>query len=174
MFHLTIEVEDIDRFPPTRRGGRRHGYIECDALGGRLPVERGVFNLFVDTEPGVKRMLYRLYFRDGVGHPLTLSGHKVVAHDAGLRRLARHHDAVHARAARARGGGRRRDRRARGSGVLRIRIRDFANQLTTFRAGGPSAGRSSARSPGSAGSSSASWPRPTCERDGAPNGAAQG
>jgi cholesterol oxidase len=27
------------------------------------------------------------------------------------------------------------------SGVLRIRIRDFARQLTTFRAGGPSLGR---------------------------------
>ena len=75
------------RNDPTRQAGA-HGYVECDALGGRLPVERGVFNLFVDTEPGVKRMLYRLWFRDGVGHPLTLSGHKLVRNDAGLRRLA--------------------------------------------------------------------------------------
>ena len=71
MFHLTIEVPDIERFgtDPLREAGAV-GYLRCDALGGQLPVERGVFNLFVDTEPGVKRMLYRLWFRDGVGHPL--------------------------------------------------------------------------------------------------------
>ena len=60
------------------------GWVECDALGGRLAVERGVFNLFVDTEPGVKHMLYRLFFRDGVGHPLTMTGYKLVRDDAGF------------------------------------------------------------------------------------------
>ena len=43
-----------------------------------------MFNLFVDTEPGVKHMLYRLWFRDGVGHPLTLTGFKLVRDDAGF------------------------------------------------------------------------------------------
>ncbi len=60
------------------------GYLDCDALGGRLPVEQGWFNLFVDTEPGVKHMLYRLWFRDGVGHPLTMTGFKLVRDDAGF------------------------------------------------------------------------------------------
>ena len=60
------------------------GYVKCDALGGKLPVEQGWFNLFVDVEPGVKHMLYRLWFRDGVGHPLTMTGFKVVANDAGF------------------------------------------------------------------------------------------
>ena len=85
MFHLTIEVPDIERFgsDPLRQAGAV-GYLRCDALGGQLPVERGVFNLFVDTEPGVKRMLYRLWFRDGVGHPLTLTGFKLVRDDAGF------------------------------------------------------------------------------------------
>jgi hypothetical protein len=139
-FHLTIEVEDIAEFAndPTRQAGA-HGYLECDALGGRLPIERGVFNLFIDTEPGVKRMLYRLWFRDGVGHPLTLSGHKLVRNDVGFdvwpatttlfTRVLKGHveedDGAEVVA----------------SGVLRIRIRDFARQLTTFRAGGPSLGR---------------------------------
>jgi cholesterol oxidase len=52
MFHLTIEVPDIDRFgtDPLRSAGAI-GYLRCDALGGQLPVERGWFNLFVDTEP---------------------------------------------------------------------------------------------------------------------------
>ncbi len=141
-FHLTIEVEDIDHFAgDATRQAAAHGYVESDALGGRLPVERGVFNLFIDTEPGVKRMLYRLWFRDGVGHPLTLSGHKLIRNDVGFdvwpatttlfTRVLKGHveegddDSAELVA----------------SGVLRIRIRDFARQLTTFRAGGPSAGR---------------------------------
>jgi hypothetical protein len=140
-FHLTIVVDDIERFgsDPTRRAGA-HGYLVCDALGGRLPVERGVFNLFVDTEPGVKRMLYRLWFRDGAGHPLTMSGFKLVKDDAGFdvwkdtttlfTRVLRGHVEEHAEES----------AEIVASGVLRIRVRDFARQLTTFRAGGPDAG----------------------------------
>ncbi len=140
-FHLTIVVDDIERFgtDPTRRAGA-HGYLDCDALGGRLPVEHGVFNLFVDTEPGVKRMLYRLHFHDGTGHPLTLSGYKLVKDDAGFdvwkdtttlftRVLRGHVDEQQEPSA-----------EIVASGVLRIRIRDFARQLTTFRAGGDGAG----------------------------------
>jgi hypothetical protein len=140
-FHLTIVVDDIERFSsdPTRRAGA-HGYLDCDALGGRLPVERGIFNLFVDTEPGVKRMLYRLWFHDGAGHPLTLTGFKLVKDDAGFdvwkdtttlftRVLRGHVDELQEPSA-----------EIVASGVLRIRIRDFARQLTTFRAGGDGAG----------------------------------
>jgi hypothetical protein len=140
-FHLTIVVDDIERFgsDPTRRAGA-HGYLVCDALGGRLPVERGVFNLFVDTEPGVKHMLYRLWFRDGSGHPLTMSGFKLVKDDAGFdvwkdtttlftRVLRGHVDEQEDASA-----------EIVASGVLRIRMRDFARQLTTFRAGGDGAG----------------------------------
>jgi hypothetical protein len=141
MFHLTIEVDDIERVDddPTRRAGAV-GYLKSDALGGKLPVERGVFNLFVDTAPGVKRMLYRLWFRDGVGHPLTLSGYKLIQNDAGFdvwkdtttlfTQVLKGH---------VEEGG---DDTAEvvASGILRIRIRDFAKQLTTFRAGGPDAG----------------------------------
>ena len=58
--------------------------MKCEALGGELPVEKGVFNLFVDQgDPSLKRMLYRLFFRDGDGRPLTLSGFKVVEDDPG-------------------------------------------------------------------------------------------
>lgn len=140
-FHLTIVVDDIERFgtDPTRRAGA-HGYLDCDALGGRLPVEHGAFNLFVDTEPGVKRMLYRLHFRDGAGHPLTLSGFKLVKDDAGFdvwkdtttlfTRVLRGHVDEHGEAS----------AEIVASGVLRIRVRDFARQLTTFRAGGDGAG----------------------------------
>ena len=135
-FHLTIVVDDIERFAddPRRRAGA-HGYIVCDALGGKLPVEQGIFNLFVDTEPGVKRMLYRLFFRDGTGRPLTLSGHKLVKDDAGFdvwkdtttlfTRVLRGHVDEEGEAG----------AEIVASGVLRIRVRDFARQLTTFRGG---------------------------------------
>jgi hypothetical protein len=133
-FHLTIVVDDIQRFAhDPRRSAGAHGYLVCDALGGRLPVEHGDFNLFVDTEPGVKHMLYRLFFRDGAGHPLTLTGYKLVKNDAGFdvwkdtttlftRVLRGHVDAPGEAAA-----------EIVASGVLRIRARDFARQLTTFR-----------------------------------------
>jgi hypothetical protein len=136
-FHLTIVVDDIARFAQDdSRAAGAIGWVESDALGGRLPVEHGAFNLFVDTEPGVKHMLYRLFFRDGVGHPLTLSGYKLVRDDAGFdvwrdtttlfTRIHRGHvDAPEEP-----------DAELVAAGVLRIRMRDFARQLTTFR-GGP-------------------------------------
>ena len=140
-FHLTIVVDDIARFgsDPLRSAGA-NGYLDCDALGGRLPVEHGSFNLLVDTAPGVKRMLYRLYFRDGAGHPLTLSGFKLVKDDAGFD-VWRDTTTLFTRVLRGHV-----DEQAEpsaeivASGVLRIRVRDFARQLTTFRAGGPGAG----------------------------------
>jgi hypothetical protein len=138
-FHLTIEVADIARFAqdPLRPAGAI-GYVQCDALGGRLPVEKGGFNLFVDAGPGVKHMLYRLHFRDAVGHPLTLTGFKLVENDAGFdlwkdtttlftRVLQGHVDAADDETA-----------EIVAAGILRLRVRDFAKQLTTFRAGGGS------------------------------------
>jgi hypothetical protein len=51
MFHLTIEVEDLDLFEVDREHeAKAAGWVVCEALGGRLPVERGVFNLLVAEE----------------------------------------------------------------------------------------------------------------------------
>jgi cholesterol oxidase len=140
-FHLTIEVEDIESFSnDPLRPATAVGWIESDAFGGKLPVQHGWFNLFVDVEPGVKHMLYRLWFNDGVGHPLTMTGFKLVKDDAGFdvwkdtttlftRVLQGHVEE----------GG---DDTATilASGIIIIRARDFAKQLTTFRAGGPGIG----------------------------------
>lgn len=140
-FHLTIEVADMARFSddPLRHAGAV-GYLHCDALGGRLPVERGDFNLFVNdpdpARPGVKRMLYRLWFHDGVGHPLTLTGFKLVENDAGFD-LWKDTTTLFTTVLKGHveSGG---DASAElvASGILRIRVQDFAKQLTTFRAGG--------------------------------------
>jgi hypothetical protein len=140
-FHLTIEVEDIESFAnDPLRPATAVGYVVGDAFGGKLEVEQGWFNLFVDVEPGVKHMLYRLWFRDGVGNPLTMTGFKLVKDDAGFdvwkdtttlfTRILQGHvpeggDATAVILA---------------SGTIIIRARDFAKQLTTFRAGGPTVG----------------------------------
>ena len=154
MFHLTIEVPDIDAFhlDPMRRGTCQ-GWVGCEVLGGKLAVELGEFNLFVDQEDSSnKRMRYRLWFRDGAGHPLTLTGFKVVQDHAGFdvwtdtstlytRVLRGHLDAEDAfpdmlSPDAAPPTGPAGDIVA--SGVITIWKRDFLRQLTTFRASGPS------------------------------------
>lgn len=137
-FHLTISMADVGRFvADPRHLGTARGWIDCEALGGRLAAT-GTFNLFVAAATGRRHMLYRLFFTDGVGHQLTLRGHKDVGDDPGadvwsdtttlfvtlaLGHVAEEQDA---------------DAQVTGAGVLRIRPQDFARQLTTFRVSGPS------------------------------------
>ncbi len=140
MFHLTIEVDDLDGFAADpKRWATAEGWVGCPALGGRLSVERGDFNLFVDEgDPLLKRMLYRLFFRDGAGHPVTLTGFKTVRDHPGadawsdtttlyVRLLSGHVEADAEPAA-----------AVLASGIIHIQPLDFARQLTTFRASGPS------------------------------------
>jgi cholesterol oxidase len=140
MFHLTITAEDVDRFIADREHeARAEGWIECGALGGRLPVERGIFNLFVDQEGdrSRKRMLYRLHFADGAGNPLTLSGHKVIEDDPGFdpwwdtTTLFTHilRGQVEERTDE--------ELEVVAAGIIHIHLRDFARQLTTFRCDPP-------------------------------------
>ena len=138
MFHLTITATDVDRFLKEKdHHGVAEGWVKCDALGGKLPVERGDFNLFVEDAGDRRRhMYYRLYFTDSSGHPLTMAGYKDVRDDAGFDvwtdtstlyiRLLRGHVAVEDDAGAEVGA----------SGILRILVPDFARQLTTFRVRG--------------------------------------
>ena len=85
-------------------------------------------------------MLYRLWFYDGVGHPLTMTGFKLVANDGGFD-LWKDTTTLFTRVLHghvAEGD----DERAEivGSGIIIIRMRDFAKQLTTFRSSGPGLG----------------------------------
>jgi predicted patatin/cPLA2 family phospholipase len=87
MFHLTIKIDGVNRFvtDPEHDTEGVEGYIECEELGGKLPVEKGWFNLFVDQgDPTNKKMLYRLFFTSGNGQPLTLSGFKSVKEAPGI------------------------------------------------------------------------------------------
>jgi cholesterol oxidase len=136
MFHLTITAEDIDEFIENREHEAvAEGWVQCDALGGKLPVKRGAFNLFVDREGDrpSKRMLYRLYFSDAAGHPLTLTGYKVVEDDPGFD-LWRDTTTLFTRVLRGHlEAGAVEEPEIVASGIIHIQGLDFARQLTTFR-----------------------------------------
>lgn len=145
MFHLKITVNGVNRFvtDPWHDTDDLEGWIEAPGLGGRRPVEKGWFNLFVDQQdPAVKRMFYRLWFRDGVGHPLTLCGFKVIKDDPGFdvwtdtttlftRILRGHVDQAGETTA-----------ELVASGIIVIPLLDFLRQLTTFRVEAPGGGLS--------------------------------
>lgn len=136
MFHLTITAEDVKRFiADSGHLARAEGYVKCEALGAELPVQRGLFNLFVDQDgdEAHRRMYYRLHFADGEGHPLTLTGYKIVEDDLGsdlwsdtstlfATILAGHVEASADQEA-----------EEAGRGILHILPVDFARQMTTFR-----------------------------------------
>lgn len=148
MFHLTITVDGVNRFvtDPAHDTQDIVGYVECDDLGGRLPVEKGVFNLFVDeADPSVKKMLYRLFFRKPDGEALTLSGHKIIKDDPGFdlwhdtttlyTRILRGHISPEEEKALEQSG--QLEQAVCGSGIIVIPFFSFLKQLTTFRAEGP-------------------------------------
>jgi cholesterol oxidase len=141
MFRLTISADDVDAFlADPQHLGVAEGYVHSEVLGGRLPVEAGAFNLFVDEGPRTRHMLYRLYFSDANGRPLTLAGYKDVRPGA-ITRVWPETSTLYVRvlsghvAVTDGGAGSRQD--IVGSGILRIRPLDFAWQLTTFRVHGP-------------------------------------
>jgi len=139
MFHLTIEIDGVNRFVsrPEHEAGVS-GYIQSELFGGQRKVEGGLFNLFIDqADPARKHMLYRLYFRDGEGQPLTLSGFKDIKDDPGFdlwsdtttlyTRILRGHVDAKAEAQAS----------VVATGILKIYLTDFLKQLTTFRVEGP-------------------------------------
>jgi cholesterol oxidase len=141
MFRLTIRTEDVDTFvaEPSHQAGA-DGYVDCDLFGGRRPVEKGVFNLFVGDRPDERRMLYRLFFADSAGHPLTLSGFKDVRDDPGFdvwRDTSTLFTTIYAGHV---GPDEESAARAVAAGIITIHIPDFVKQLTTFRVSGPGAG----------------------------------
>jgi cholesterol oxidase len=86
MFHLTIWVDDLDAFlADPAKTAVAVGWVDCPALGGRMNVERGVFNLFVATpDPKLSNMRYQLWFTDAQGRPVTLEGHKDIKDNPGF------------------------------------------------------------------------------------------
>ncbi|MBV6699989.1 patatin-like phospholipase family protein [Kitasatospora aureofaciens] len=133
--HLTICADGLDRFLASpRHEAVVSGEVHCEALGGRRPVESGTFNLFVeDSDPEHLRMLYRLFFTDRAGHPLTLSGCKNVSEDSG-HGLWADTTTLYTRILRGHlGAGEEEGAEVVAAGVIHIHLPDFLRQLATFR-----------------------------------------
>lgn len=147
MVHLTISIDDVDRFvtSPDHDAHDVRGYVACGAFGGERPVESGTFNLFVDErDPAQKRMLYRLFFRDGTGRPLTLSGFKEIKDDPGFdlwadtTTLFTRIEEGHVPGGAEPPGPAPQPTTVVAAGIIAIHFFDFLRQLTTFRTQGPS------------------------------------
>ena len=141
MFHLTITIPDIDFFiRDPEEQGIAEGYVKCPQLGEELPVEKGVFNCFVDVgQPGqnVKNMRYRLFIHDKDGRDLTFSGHKVVRDD-GSHHIWRDTTTLFSKVLEGHVNPQEEETaKVLATGILHILPLDFARQLTTFHSNGP-------------------------------------
>ncbi|ALL79627.1 hypothetical protein AD006_31045 (plasmid) [Pseudonocardia sp. EC080610-09] len=137
--HLTISITDVAAFVE----GPAHvadvaGWVDCAALGGRLTVVRGAFELFAGgQERGARRMHYHLHFADGEGNPRALKGRKEIRDDLGVdlwtdttTLFTRVYDGYIEF-------GDESDARILGAGVLRLGAADLLRQLSTFTTTGP-------------------------------------
>ncbi|GHO51191.1 hypothetical protein [Ktedonospora formicarum] len=86
LVHLTIEIDHIEQFTRSiTHQAAISGYVECEALGGKLPIEKGIFQLFLaEVASANTRMWYRLFFHDPSGRRLSLIGFKVLPGKMGL------------------------------------------------------------------------------------------
>lgn len=136
--HMVVRVADVHAFlTDPDHDATIEGWVTTP-FGEQRPIDRGVFNLFVDSgDPTRKRMLYRLQFTTAEGMKLTLSGEKQLEDDGGadmwadattlfVRVYEGHVDAAGEAA-----------QRVLAAGIIRISMLDFGKQLTTFRTEGP-------------------------------------
>lgn len=135
---LKISTDDLDKFLlDAERQGSATGFINCEAFGGKRPVENGVFNLFVDTgRADSKEMRYQLPFTDDTGKKMSLVGVKRIRNDFGFdawsdttilyTRIIEGHDLSFM------------DEQTRivASGIIRVGMIAFARQMLTFRSRG--------------------------------------
>ncbi|MGW5260425.1 GMC oxidoreductase [Microbispora sp. NPDC004025] len=146
-FRLTITIDDIERFlAEPGHEARAEGWIEADLCGGRRPLARGSFNLFVPGETAGQRcMRYRLHFYDADGRARTLAGRKEIQPGAPTR-LWLDTSTLHTRLleGHVEEDG---DERAAvvAAGTLRILPSDLVRMLTTFRTAGPDGATAVAR-----------------------------
>ena len=85
-FRLTMFVDDVERFLREKEHeARAEGFVDAPIGGRGRRVDRGRFNLFVQTEePGTRRMIYLLRYVGTDGKAYCLDGFKVVRDDEGL------------------------------------------------------------------------------------------
>ena len=140
-FRLTIKVEDIEAFlNDPELTADASGYVECPALGGKLNVEKGIFNLFlkpVDSPnfDAAKEMHYRMLFKDDNGRKWTFQGYKVVTMESPLD-LWEQTTTLYTRLWQGEHMEFAPEETPWGQGILRLNIKDFAKQMTTLKSNG--------------------------------------
>ncbi len=129
--HLTVHLDGVRNFlADPNHAGKLTGTLFSEALGGELQVDGGEVNLFpVDSDPGLRKMIYRVDFRDGAGHPLTLHGEKHISKADGFHPW-KQTTTLFTRITRGP------NDEAVGAGVIHITMGTFLHQLFTFRAWG--------------------------------------
>jgi predicted acylesterase/phospholipase RssA len=135
---LTVGISGLYRFlGDPRHSAKLTGWVRSDALGGKLPIEDGEFNLFVE-EPGsqMRKMLYRIFFRDSAGHMLTLKGEKLVPPELPALHPWRDTTTLFTRVLRGRVEHDSEEETEVAEGVIRITPRGLVRQLLSFRATG--------------------------------------
>jgi hypothetical protein len=82
-FAIDVEIDDLDAFvDDAAHEARCTGTLDVPALGGRLEVAEGRFNLLVEIDgPRHRRMLYALKTTDGQGNRFRLDGFKNIEDD---------------------------------------------------------------------------------------------
>jgi cholesterol oxidase len=137
-FRLTIRVDDVDSFlAHPDHLARADGWVEAACCGGRRPIERGWFNLFMPSDsPGSRVMRYQLWFTDSDGRPRTLSGRKDV-HDGPVTRLWHDTSTLYTRLMRGHIPPDGDTAEVDGAGTLHINPLHLAATLTSFRTDGP-------------------------------------
>jgi predicted patatin/cPLA2 family phospholipase len=152
VFNLSMVINNVHRFVtwPSHDTDDMVGWVDCPSLGGKRPLDKGIFNLIVDqADPSVKKMFYRLFFRDHMDRPYTLSGFKLIKDDPGFdlwsdtstlyTRIFRGTVTAEQEAALEQ------DRAGLaqavlGTGIIILPLINFLHQLTTFRTTGPTVG----------------------------------
>lgn len=132
---LTMIINDIDKFIGTHsHAAEAVGYVDTEMFGKKRPVDRGLFNLFIQDEAtGEKRMIYELVFFGADRQKYLLAGFKVIRDDAGpdlLTDVTTLFTTIH------RGGGK--DGPIVAQGILRIPPDEIASLVESLEARHPS------------------------------------
>lgn len=136
---VNIRIEGVNRFITTpRHEASLDGVIECERFGGKLPISKGVFNIFVDEgDPSRKKVIYRILFDTADGARMTLTGFKDL-HDEPEMDFVSDTATVFVKVYRGElpsDGGTASE--AIAAGILRVGMLGFLKQLATIEVEGP-------------------------------------
>jgi predicted acylesterase/phospholipase RssA len=83
--HLDVGIADLDEFLNLpEHQAILAGSIECDRLGGRLPIDSGILHIFIDSgDPTKKQITYKILFHDQNRRELVFTGTKNLTDESG-------------------------------------------------------------------------------------------